>query len=307
MNELNDFNKYLKEVSKIEPHTLEGLNNTSYFYYFYKLYKMVCSIFTYDSLPDNWNLPYINENLIIDGNICVTETPAGTLPLRSGFSGHNYFNQPTDFIIANEVLGNFDGKIGTDGVMVYMDIFNGGYRGLSDTISRYATLLSSIDGSFNTTLINSRVAMLFKAKNKAQLKTMEKVYDQVSSGKPAVFIRDINDDFEYVTFNNVKTTYIGTELLNDKRTVINEFLTDIGINNVNTQKRERLITGEVNGNDSELLSNIEVFDYNLSNGWNQVKTLYNIDVGYHLNDKIIKQYQDQIMTSNESERGDINV
>ena len=47
---------------------------------------------------------------------------------------------------------------------------------------------------------------------------------------------------------NTQVEYIGNELLMTKHTILNEVYTLLGINNVNTNKRERLITSEVEAN-----------------------------------------------------------
>ena len=50
---------------------------------------------------------------------------------------------------------------------------------------------------------------------------------------------------------DVGRSYVVPKMLADFRTVNNEFNTIIGIDNANTQKKERLITDEVNANNQE--------------------------------------------------------
>ena len=123
-------------------------------------------------------------------------------------------------------------------------------------INRYAVLLANIDCSLNVSLYNSRLAHVFEAETDAQLKSLQKMYDDVSRGNPAVFLKkgmkNIGKDNDSAYFLNVKNTYIGNDLLLTKRSIMNEFLTEIGINNANTDKRERLNSDEVNANNSEV-------------------------------------------------------
>lgn len=297
---LND-NGYKTFVNmyRANPVSVEGLNNTSYAYYFNKLLKMVYSIFKFDNMPSSWDMPYFKEHLFLDGHICVTDTTSGVIPLQSGYSGLNVYGHATDFNIENIVLGNLRGKIGIDGVMLFLEMRGNGYQSLAPLITRYATLLAEVDGSLQTTLINSRVAHIFSANSQAQLKTMAKMYDQISQGKPAVFIRKtgLEEDDNHVIFNNVKNTYIGTELLDTKRTILNEFLTEIGINNANTTKRERLNTDEVNANNQELSANIFEWFTNLENGFNQVNELYGLNIKVSLNDEVLGGVQNELFTS----------
>ena len=288
----NDFEQLIKRLSQTDPKEVEGLNNTSYFYYFNKLLKMIYAIFKFDNIPDNWNMPYFKEHLFIDGVVCVTDTAAGVIPLMTGRSGVNIYGQPTDFIISNPVLGTITGKIDIDGIMVYTSMIGNEYQSLVPLISRYATLLSEVDGSLQTTLINSRVAHVFSASSNAQMKTMQRVYDDISKGKPAVFIRKNPDESnDHALFNNVKNSFIGIELLEVKRSILNEFMSEIGINNANTQKRERLITGEVDSNKAELSANIYMWYENLKTCIDKVNNKYNLNIIFDYNYDVLEAWQ----------------
>lgn len=289
----DSFNSYLARVSATKPRTVEGLNNTSYFYYFNKLLKMLYSIFKFENLPETWNLPYLKEHLFLDGNIVVTDTKAGVLPLESGYFGINIYNQPTNFNVHNVVLGNIEGELDTDGIMIYCSIICGQYQSLAPLLTRYATLLSEVDASLQTTLINSRVAHVFYANSAAQAKTMQKMYDDISKGRPAVFIRKngLEDEGNHALFNNVKQTYIGTELLDTKRTIMNEFLTELGINNANTDKKERLITDEVAANNAEMGANITEWYENIKYCFDKVNEKYDLNIYFDYNYKVIGEMQ----------------
>ena len=51
---------------------------------------------------------------------------------------------------------------------------------------------------------------------------------------------------------DVKNSYVADLIQNEKRSIMNEFLTAIGVNNVATEKKERLVTDEANANNEEL-------------------------------------------------------
>ena len=297
----DNFNELLKRYNAGHPQNVEGLNNTSYFYYFNKLKKMVFSIFEFENIPEEWNMPYFKEHLFLDGVICVTDTKAGVLPLMCGTKGVNWFNQPTDFIVHNVVLGNIEGKIGADGEIIFLSQSGNMFYSVIPLITRYATLLAEVDGSLQSTLINSRVAHIFYANSTAQLKTYQKMYDKITRGEPAVFIRKTSEDGQEALFNNVKSSYIGTELLDTKRTIMNEFLTEIGVNNANTDKRERLNADEVNANNQELDCNIYEWHYNLKNCIDNVNRMYNLNIKVSINNYGGGRDELQLDQSNELE------
>lgn len=282
-----DFNKYIKYMTR-EPKSVEGLNNTSYFYYYDKLMKMIYTIFKFDNIPSYWCMPYFKEKLFNRGVLAVVDTSAGVLPLECSYDGINVWGMPVYFNINNVVLGNLRGKIGEDGELIYFSVVENTYKSMVQLVDRYASLLANIDGSLNTTLINSRIAQVFEASSNAQLKAMEKVYDQISNGKPAVFVRKNSEEpFEHAIFNNVKNTYIGNDLIITKQSIFNEFKSEIGINNSNTQKRERLITSEVENNKEELNSNIYEWYYNLSECISKVNAMFNLNITVSFNEDVV--------------------
>ena len=282
-----DFNKYIKYMTR-EPKSVEGLNNTSYFYYYDKLMKMIYTIFKFDNVPTYWNMPYFKEKLFNRGVLAVVDTSAGVLPLECSYDGINIWGMPVYFNINNVVLGNLKGKIGEDGELIYFSVVENTYKSMVQLVDRYASLLANIDGSLNTTLINSRMAQVFEASSNSQLKVMEKVYDQISNGKPAVFVRKNGEEpFEHAIFNNVKNTYIGNDLIITKQSIFNEFKSEIGINNSNTQKKERLITSEVENNKEELNSNIYEWYYNLSDCISKVNAMFNLNISVSFNENVV--------------------
>lgn len=282
-----DFNRYIKYMTR-EPKSVEGLNNTSYFYYYDKLMKMIYTIFKFDNVPPYWNMPYFKEKLFNRGVLAVVDTSAGVLPLECSYDGINIWGMPVYFNINNVVLGNLRGKIGEDGELIYFSVVENTYKSMVQLVDRYASLLANIDGSLNATLINSRIAQVFEASSNSQLKVMEKVYDQISNGKPAVFVRKNSEEpFEHAIFNNVKNTYIGNDLIITKQSIFNEFKSEIGINNSNTQKKERLITSEVENNKEELNSNIYEWYYNLSDCISKVNAMFNLNISVSFNENVV--------------------
>ena len=65
-----------------------------------------------------------------------------------------------------------------------------------------------------------------------------------------------------------------SDLLADFRKIKEAFLTDIGTPNANTDKRERLITSEVESNNVETRTKIELWKESIERGIEQTKELF---------------------------------
>ena len=102
----------------------------------------------------------------------------------------------------------------------------------------------------------------------------------MTAGNPMVVVRKGSVDSKLASqgmmafFNNVRGNFIAGDVQDVKRTIMNEFLTALGVNNANTDKKERLITGEVDSNNVELSCNINALQRVLKRQIDRVHKLY---------------------------------
>ena len=109
------------------------------------------------------------------------------------------------------------------------------------------------------------------------------MFDKISCGEPAVFMKDgLNDENFFMI--PVKQNFIADDVQVLKRKIINEFLTEIGINNSNLDKRERLTDDEVNANDQEVIANIQCWIDNISVGIAKINQMFNLNLRFVVRD-----------------------
>lgn len=242
-----------REYFRMSPKKVEGQWNAGNIYYREWMLKKILSRFELEGAPDNWDMQYFWTHLFLDGSISIIGTTLGVIPVRCGYSGINVWDRPTTIIISNHVLGNFERTIGKDGALVHLQ-YN--YLGIEPILCRYSELLASCDSALAVNLMNSKVSFIGFVDDKAQAATMKKMYDKISGGEPAVFVRKNQVNPESFIFANVKQSFIADDIQLVRRKLVNDFLSDIGINNANIDKRERLNTEEVNANNEEVRFNI---------------------------------------------------
>lgn len=258
------------------PKDVDGVANTSQMYYRDYLLKKILSRFEFGVFPSFWDTDYYLTHQFIDGKICITDTKMGILPLKCGVTGIGVFDQPTEAYIANPVLGSFRRTIDVDCVVIKLQY---DWMGIHNLLNRYSTLLAMCDSSIAVNLMNSKAAYVFKAASKAQSETIKKMYDDITCGQPAVFVGENGAlDSENVYTMPVKQNFVADEIQILKRSIINEFLTEIGINNANLDKRERLTDDEVNANNDEVYANIQHWYDNLSEGINKANTMFGLNL-----------------------------
>lgn len=272
-------NDALREYFSINPKKVDP-NSASYFYYMDELFRKCMSIYRFDGVPDNWDFDYFLSILLSQGLICVTDTALGIIPLRCSLTGVNVYEHPTTAIIANPVLGNLERTIDEDCTIIKMSHT---YR--SDIIpicNKYATLLSECDSSISVNLMNSKVAFIGLCSSKQVAESMKLMYTKISAGEPAVFVKGDQINGDNILYNHVKENFIAGDVQILKRKLMSEFLTEIGVNNANTDKRERLTDNEVEANDSEIQLNADYWLDNIKEGIEKTNKMFNLNISVEL-------------------------
>ena len=244
------------KVSPIMPSTVHvratGLTN----FFIRHLLQRAMSVFKWD-IPEGWDRDYFLYALYCFGFVAVIDTDRyGVIPQLCALGGYNVFYRPSFVMVGNPLIegGRLQNlAIGRECEIVKLQP---DYCGVMDTVTMYADMLALCMEAAAVNLVNSHVSYAFGAGNKAGAEALKKMFDDVASGEPAVFFDrrlygpDNTPMWETFT-QDVKGNYIVTDLLNDMRTLYNQFDTEIGIPNANITKRERLITDEVNANNQE--------------------------------------------------------
>lgn len=269
----------LRDYFSIAPKKVDS-NSTTYFFYFDMLFRKAMSIYKFENIPDNWDYDYFVSVLLANGFICVTDTALGVLPLRCGVSGVNVFQHPTTAIIANPVLGSLERTIDEDCTLIKMN-YNYGSP-IMPIVNRYATLLSECDASISVNLLNSKVAFIGLCSSKQVAESMKLMYDKIAKGEPAVFVKGDQINGDNILYNHVKENFIASDVQILKRKIMSEFLTEIGVNNANTDKKERLTDNEVEANNGEIQLNAGYWFDNINEGITKTNKMFGLNISVKL-------------------------
>ena len=118
------------------------------------------------------------------------------------------------------------------------------------------------------------------------------MFDNLQEGDPATVIGKnlLNDDGSPTWFpfvQNVKESYITSDILSDMRKIESMYDTEIGIPNANTDKRERLIADEVNANNVETATRCELWMETLRKELDKANNMFglSLSVDWRVNPK----------------------
>ena len=157
------------------------------------------------------------------------------------------------------------------------------YGGIMDLINDYAELMAIASETISMNLMNSKLSYVFTAANKTAAESFKKLYDQICAGNPAAVVDKnlMNNDGSpawSLFMQNVGQNYITDRVLSDVRKIEAMFDTHIGIPNANTDKRERLVTDEVNANNVETYSKCALWLEELQDGCRKANDMFGIDM-----------------------------
>lgn len=259
----------LQEAFGTKPTDVSGIENIASAYYFQYLLRLTKGIFEITA-PDYWDTDFILDTLLLNGCFGIFEHNSLPLAMNCQPYGINMYYKPTSFNIANPVLGNFSKTIGVDGAIIYLEEqpISADYRTIRSLLNLYSYKLAACDKCLDQSLMNSGVTAIFSASSKKAAESYRAMYDEISQGKPAVFVDEElglgTANSRSLQYTPAKDNFVCDKVQIEKRAIIEEFLTAIGVNNANTSKRERLNGDEVNSNNDECYIATAVWKRNLS-------------------------------------------
>ena len=161
------------------------------------------------------------------------------------------------------------------------------FRGIWDIISYYAMLLSALDSGINSSIVNSKFAWLMGAKNKPAAESLKKIFDKIASGEPAVVFdnsllpidpqsKDV--PWSFMERTNLKQSYITTDMLMDRSTLLSSFDAEIGIRSLPYNKKERLVTAEAESREQDSTARLMVWKATLYSSLELVNKMFNTNI-----------------------------
>lgn len=221
------------------------LNNETYIDYFNRLELLAISIFEWDGLDKiGGNSRFLEMTLFEEGRAVFVKDPElGYLTLRVAPNGKlNYYRLPVSI---EAVSIEYNKKYPLEDVVYIMN--NELQLPTSSTIDLFARKLYEIERTREVNIKAQKTPVLIQGTDKQRL-TLQQLYMQYDGNVPFIFgDKDTNLDACLKSIST-EAPFIADKLILQKHEIWNECLTFLGIDNANTDKKERLITDEVESN-----------------------------------------------------------
>ena len=221
-----------------------AINNKTYIDYLDRLKLLAVSLFKWKGLDDVAGFGasrFLELSLYENGRACfVKDESKGYLALKvNPMDKLNVYNLPVK-VLAWSI--GYNKTYAFDDIVYIMN--NELELPTANTLSLFAYRLYETERTIDVNLIAQKTPVLIEGDTKTIL-TLKNVYMQYSGNTPFIFG---NKQFDISNKLNVLKTdapYLVDKLELHKHEIWNEALTYLGIDNANTDKKERLITDEV--------------------------------------------------------------
>lgn len=272
--------------AKVEPHLV--MNDLVYIDYYTRLKEYAINTFEWVNLPDTVDARYMELILCERGKVCFFQDElVGFMALPVNEYGNlNVYNYPTEHQIY-AVNGYNKNRTIEDSVVIYNN-----YLRLPTvlTLSLYAERLSKIQRTIDVNIGACKTPYIIVATENQRL-ALENAFNQIDENKPALFFTN-EMNLDNIKALDLKTPYVSDKLTLLKHDVWNEAMTFLGIENSNTDKKERMITDEVNSNDGQIeASRFNMLDARLE-ACEKINKMFGLNISCKFrNDNVQKAYE----------------
>ena len=263
-----------------------NINNLTYIDYLNRLKLIATSLFTWKGLDEVAGFGasrFLELVLYENGRACfVKDKEKGYLALRV-----NPSDKLNVYMLPEKVLA---WSLGYNKDYLFDDVIyiinNNLEIPTSQSLQLFAYRLYETESTIDTNLIAQKTPVLIEGDTKTIL-TLKNVYMQYSGNTPFIFG---NKQFDISNKLNVLKTdapYLIDKLEDHKHEIWNEALTYLGIDNANTDKKERLITSEVESNDDLINYYLNCFYKTRKDACDRINEKYNLNIELSLNKEIL--------------------
>lgn len=287
------------------PFEYRGVSNVqeNFELYFKLLTNKALNLFKWENLPSTVNERFLMTQLMLTGTVCWTSINGNIYALNGNVGGEpNCYYEPTEFIVANPVLGsknvkvrNLDGSDSIDSLegilmgLTDMDLVNpvpmqgGIYRLIYQT----AGLLADNISSLNISQINGRVSQIWTADNDAMARTMEEIMRDVYEGHPyRVVSQDILNKVNAIPSAQTGQSNTLLNLIEAHQYILAQFYNELGLPSNWNMKRERINTAETELMTGSLDVSVYNMEKNLQAAIEKVNELFGTDIKVYFNEEI---------------------
>lgn len=241
------------------------INDATFIDYYNRLCQIALNMFTWENMPSSMNQEYLEQTLFYFGKAAfLYDKNLGYINTKCSSNGQvNLYGLPTKFNcysfdyqehrkLYTGLKPDADEKDTTQAILIRNNI---DMTSTAQSVELFAYRLYNAERTMDTNIILQKMPFFIACEDSQKL-TFQNLFSQIEGNKIVIFGEKNGADLNSIRAIKTETPFICDKLSDYKKEIWNDFLTFLGINNLQVEKKERLISDEAN-------SNNEVINYNL--------------------------------------------
>ena len=218
-----------------------SMNNATFRQYYNRLTELSISMFEWVNLPDSVDPRFLELTLFADGQAVFFEDEVlGYLVLQNAMGGNlNHYRIPKKRR-AHAVNGYRKDLNDENSVIIFNNYLHSDSR---LDVEMFARRLYNLDRAIDVNANAQKTPILIQCEETQRL-TMVNLYQKFDGNEPIIY-GDKNLNPNSLKVLKTDAPYVADKLYQLKTQIWNEALTYLGISNINTTKKERMISDEV--------------------------------------------------------------
>ena len=293
VNKVDNIKKYM---------TYADTRNSEVFWYnFNRLKLKAISMFEWINLPKEIDERYLELMLCQNGYVCFFKDQLVPdvdtyFALQCTLGGRfNVYNIPTVYQIYT-ASGYNARRTAEDSVIIYNNLL---HTPTVPLLMYHAYNIANVERTIEINLNQLKRPYIFLVPENQRYTFIKLVNDIKNNQDVIIGNKDLNLDnlnpINTITPNNT------LDLYTLKKRYYNEALTDIGINNLNVDKKERLVTDEVSSNDEDVLINRNSMLYARKMACKQINEMFGLDIDVKFRNEFMEEQKEDTLVFDDNE------
>lgn len=229
-------------VNQVDESLLMNMETLNYYKNY--LYELTLNSVIWEGLPESVNPQFLEQTLIEKGYVLFFEDEyLGYLGLTCTIGGELDVYRIPIFRQAFSTTGYVKDCTIEDSVLIFNNAL---HTPDIQVIDMFARRLTVADRAVDVNINNQKFPLLITAPPEQEL-SLKNVYMQVDGNCPAIHVNK-NFDPESIQVLQTNMPFVADKIIYSRNQIMNQFLTWLGAENSNQDKKERLVSNEVGSN-----------------------------------------------------------